>query len=278
MDYFLFVLALIWIVYASVSDLKKREVPNWLSFSLITFALAYRAFFALYNLDLWFFLSGLLGLLIFVGLSYGFYYGRVFAGGDAKLLMTFGAVLPVSSLYDSLFSSLVFIFLILFCGSVYGLIWSFYLVSKNWKNFSLELGKQAARNKNLFYFSFILAVILLLLPIYSRDLLLALVPVIFFLFPLLFIFAKAVEEACMIVLIHPRKLTEGDWLYEKVKVGRKTIKPYWEGVTSEEIEILKKYRGKVKVKQGIPFVPAFFFAFILLLFKDNLFNLLVIFA
>jgi len=130
----------------------------------------------------------------------------------------------------------------------------------------------------LFYFSFILAVILFILPIYSHDLLLALVPAIFFLFPVLFIFAKAVEESCMIVLINPRKLTEGDWLYEKVKVGRKIVRPNWEGLSQEELILLRRYKRKIKVKQGIPFVPAFFFAFILLLFKDNIFNLLFIFT
>jgi prepilin signal peptidase PulO-like enzyme (type II secretory pathway) len=82
----------------------------------------------------------------------------------------------------------------------------------------------------------------------------------------------------MIVLINPRKLTEGDWLYEKVKVGRKIVRPNWEGLSQEELILLRRYKRKIKVKQGIPFVPAFFFAFILLLFKDNIFNLLFIFT
>jgi hypothetical protein len=33
------------------SDLKKREVPNWLNFSLVVFALAYRAFYSVINND-----------------------------------------------------------------------------------------------------------------------------------------------------------------------------------------------------------------------------------
>ncbi|MBM3234498.1 prepilin peptidase [Candidatus Pacearchaeota archaeon] len=281
MEIFLIILALVYLVYASISDLKKREIPNWLSFSLIVFALAYRAFISAINLDLWYFIFGLLGLGVFVALGYGFYYARIFAGGDAKLLMAFGAVLPVSGFYSSLISSFAFIFLILFCGSIYGIIWSFYLILGNWKNFSSEFLKQAGKNKKLFYFSLALAVILIFLPVYSHDWILALIPVIFFLFPLLFIFAKAVEESCMIIDVKTSKLTEGDWLYEKVKIGRKTIKPYWEGLSLEEIKILRKYKGKVKIKQGIPFVPAFFFAFVVLIYlyltNSSVLNILGIF-
>ena len=129
---FLLILALIWLFVASISDLRKREVPNWLSFSLIIFALAYRVFFAVFNSDLWFFLYGLIGLILFIILAYGFYYARVFAGGDAKLLMGLGAILPfASSLIGNLIFLGVFILLFLFVGGIYGLIYSLVLVSGN---------------------------------------------------------------------------------------------------------------------------------------------------
>ena len=38
-EIFLIILALIWLIFAVISDLKTREVPNWLNFSLIIFAL-----------------------------------------------------------------------------------------------------------------------------------------------------------------------------------------------------------------------------------------------
>jgi len=41
-----------------------------------------------------FFYQGLIGLGIFFVLGNALYYGRMFAGGDAKLMIALGAVLP----------------------------------------------------------------------------------------------------------------------------------------------------------------------------------------
>lgn len=269
MDNFLIILAGIWILVASLWDIKKREVPNWLNFSLIAFALSYRAFFSVYSQDLWFFASGVVGLAIFVGLGYLFYYGRVFAGGDAKLLMALGAVLPASGVIASISLFIIFVFLLLLCGSVYGSLWSFVLAMGNFRKFRQEFSRQIRKRKILFLVSIIFAVLFLFFPIYTGDLILAALPFIVLLFPVLYVYAKSVEETCMIVELSADKLTEGDWLYEEVRVGKKTIKPYWEGLSLEEIKLLRKTKKKIKIKQGIPFVPSFLFAFILLyLFRD----------
>ena len=96
---FLLGIGLIWIIFASVTDLKKREVPNWLSFSLIIFALGFRLFYGIF--ESWnFFLQGIIGLGIFFVLGNLFYYLKLFAGGDAKLMIALGSVLPF---FDSFF-------------------------------------------------------------------------------------------------------------------------------------------------------------------------------
>lgn len=126
-DWFLLLLTLVYLAIASIQDLKKREIENWLSFSLIVFALAYRALYAVINSDLLFFVYGVAGLLVFVGLGYLFYYVRVFAGGDAKLLMALGTILPISNLVSvNLIIFGVFIVFLLFAGSLYGLVYSFF--------------------------------------------------------------------------------------------------------------------------------------------------------
>lgn len=79
--YFLFGLALVWIIFAVIYDLKKREVPNWLNFSLIAFALAYRAFYSSYASDWMFLVFGLAGFGMFLILGNLFYYSHLFAGG-----------------------------------------------------------------------------------------------------------------------------------------------------------------------------------------------------
>lgn len=131
---FLFGLAFVFTLIASVQDLKKREVANWLNFSLIAFTLTFRAFYSIQTKDLDFFILGILGLGIFVCLAYLFYYGKIFAGGDAKLLMAYGIILPYKN-YSSLFlMTLLFVFILFLIGAVYSLIFSLSIVAKTNKN------------------------------------------------------------------------------------------------------------------------------------------------
>src|SRR3989338_3720716 len=125
---FLSVLAVVWLVFASVHDLMKRVVFNWLSFSLIIFALGFRFFYSLFSeQDFGFFYQGLIGLGIFFVLGNLFYYGKFFGGGDAKLIIALG---PVIAFSESFFTNVVvfatFFMLFLFSGGLYGLSWSVY--------------------------------------------------------------------------------------------------------------------------------------------------------
>ena len=92
---FLIILALIFILVATFQDLRMREVANWINFSLIIFALGFRFFWSLFSESgFGFFYQGLIGFGIFFILGNLFYYGRIFAGGDAKLMIAMGAILP----------------------------------------------------------------------------------------------------------------------------------------------------------------------------------------
>jgi prepilin signal peptidase PulO-like enzyme (type II secretory pathway) len=94
-------------------------------------------------------------------------------------------------------------------------------------------------------------------------------PLIILVLPLLYVYAKAVDEGCMIVKVNVKDLVEGDWLYRDVKVGRKIVEADWDGVSKEDIKLLQKLNRKVLVKQGIAFVPAILISFILYLFLWN---------
>ena len=262
---FLLILAGIYLAIASVCDLKKREVPNWLSFSLILFAMAYRAFYSAVNSDFYFFLYGLIGFAFFFVLAYAFYYARIFAGGDAKLLMALGSIMFfLQSFSDNLVVLIVFIFLLLFVGGIYGLIYSFALALKNKEKFGKEFLKQAEKRKIMILLWLTTAILILAASFYFSDFIILALSFLIFIFPFLFVHAKAVEESCLIIEISSKKITVGDWLYEPVKIGRKVIKPDWEGLSEEEVGLIKKFgKKKIKVKYGIPFVPAFLFAFLI---------------
>jgi len=102
---FLISLGLIWIIFAVVQDLKKREIANWLNFSLVIFALGFRLFYSLFGeFGYEFFYQGLIGFGVFFLLGNLLYYGKVFAGGDAKLMISLGAIIPFSK---SLFTNII---------------------------------------------------------------------------------------------------------------------------------------------------------------------------
>jgi hypothetical protein len=66
--------------------------------------------------------------------------------------------------------------------------------------------------------------------------------------------------------ISTSKLVPGDWIYEKIKVGKKTIKPKITGLNEKDIALIKKYKKKIKVKDGVPFTPSFLLALVLLIY------------
>lgn len=265
---FLLILAFIWLSLASLEDLKKREVDNWLSFSLIIFSLAYVIFYSLYYRDSSFFLTSLLGLGIFIGLGFLFYYSRVFAGGDAKLLMGLGIFLSISSLKSNLFNYLAFILLVLISGAVYGLIYSLIVASSNRQKFVREIKSNFKNSKSNFVIFLIISLASLAIPIYFKDAIFLFYPVIIILFPILLVYGRAIES-CLIKLTPYSKLTVGDWLYREIKIGNKKIKPHWEGLTEEQINLIKKHKKNVLIKNGIPFVPSFLIAFIAIVILWN---------
>lgn len=265
-SWFLIIIALIWIIVAVVQDIRKREVANWLNFSLVAIALAYRAFLSVWLWNYRYFVSGVLGFAIFFVLANVFYYGRVFAGGDAKLLMGLGAVLPFSLIfYENLKIFGWFIVLLLFIGSIYGFLYGIAMSYKDRDKFSKEFLKKLKGNRRLVLVFFVPAIFLAVLFLIIGEYLFMLLPLAIFLLPFLYIWAKSIEESCMVKEVATKDLTEGDWLYKSVKIRKQTIKPDWEGLTAEDLRLLRKSKKKVLIKQGIPFTPAFLIAFIILL-------------
>lgn len=263
---FLYFLGFIAIIFAVVQDLRTREIANWLTFSLIAFTLAYRAIYSIYSSDFMFFIYGLFGVIVFVALGYFFYYSKVFAGGDAKLLFGLGAVFPYESLLDYAYYGLGFILFLFTGGVIYTLVYSFFLVKKNFNSFKKSFYEQIGKKRYFFVFSLILAIFVYFTKS-SNDSssVILLFSVFVLLSPLLFAYVKAIERSCMIQFVNPNILTEGDWLEKDVSVKGKLIRKNFSGLTFEEILLLRKRGKNVLIKTGVPFAPAFLIAFIALI-------------
>lgn len=268
-------LGLIWIIFASVQDLKSREVSNWLNFSLVVFALGIRFFYSLFEAnDFVFFYQGLIGLGVFLVLGNLFYYGRLFGGGDAKLMIALGAVLPLSLVWESNLNIFIwFLALFLIVGSFYGLVWSVVLTFINFNSFKIKFLKLVDKNrKKIIYFS-IGGIGILFLGFV--DVIFLLLGVMFLFLPYFYLYAKSVDDSCMIKKVKSSNLTEGDLLYKSVAVGKERIIPNWEGLSTLDIKKIRKFKKFILVRQGIPFVPVFLISYLILIylyFAGFLFN------
>lgn len=263
----LIILALVWMTFAVIQDLRTREVSNWLNFSLIVFAIGFRFFYSLFSspLDFSFFYSGLIGLGIFFVLGNLFYYSRVFGGGDAKLLISLGAILPLNlSFQENIWTFTEFLLIFLFVGSVYGLCWSVYLAVKNSKKFKKEFLILIKENKLIVIGSSLVGLLICFFGF--LDIIFMLLGIFIIFISYLYFFAKSIDSCCMTIEVSSKKLREGDLLFKDLKFGKKIIKADWEGVSLKDIKFISKHFKNVKIKQGIPFVPVFFISFLILVY------------
>jgi len=263
---------LIALIIASWCDIKTREVPDWLNYSLIAFALASAVTLSIYHNYSHIFFESLLGAGFGVLIGLAMFYTGQWGGGDAKLIIGIAALIgfSVSDISKSSMYFLVFLVNILLVGSLYGLGYSFVKAIINYKLFKPAI-EEKLRSKT----ALIIRIILLVLGIGAFIFLVASrsiesavlfgLALAFFLFFYLWAFVSTVEQVCMIKKTPVSKLTEGDWISGNVMKGKKIIlQPQKTGLTLEDIALLKKKKIKeVLVKIGVPFVPSFLIAYIL---------------
>lgn len=275
---FLVGLALVWLVFATIQDVKKTEIANWLNFSLIVFALGFRFFYSLFSGEgFGFFYSGLIGLGIFFVVGNALYYGRMFAGGDAKLMIALGSVLPFStSFFVNLQIFIAFFFIYLLAGAIYGLSASTYFAIRNSKEFKREFFKRFSSHKSLNAVLILFGILIMVIGLFVNYLLVYL-GIMVFVLTFLYLYAKSVDESCMVQKVRTRDLREGDWLYRNVKIGSKMVRANWEGLSKKDIVLLKKKKKEVVIRKGIAFAPVFLISFLILVyiyfFNDNLLSL-----
>ncbi len=225
---------------------------------------------------------------VVVGYTVGamLYFAGQWGGGDAKLLIGLGALITFPPTIAGISISsilqgeaawptlLIFLGWLLVCGAVYGLVWMLVLIAMNWKRFKSPF-HQALKAKRWLRWTILSADAILLAlcivwmlraqwAIASLTLLLALVLYGAF---YLSVAVRVAEEQFMRKRVLPIQLTEGDWVLDGAKVGSRWIIPKDNlGATNEQIAQLQKIAPKltVTIKEGIPFVPSFLAALLIL--------------
>src|SRR3989338_1507630 len=185
----------------SVTDLKTREVPDWVNYGLVISGAALNALFSVIYMNPAFIVSSLSGLLVFFGIAYLMFYAGQWGGGDSKMLMGLGAAIGIDLSFKSQQFLFGFFINALLAGAIYGLLWSIILAVKNRKKFSREfrkglLGKRAVKTKKVMLAGLIFMAILLFLieQQYMKIMILSfafLALVTFY----LWIFVKAIEKS-----------------------------------------------------------------------------------
>jgi len=288
MIYFILVaVAFLWTLFATASDIKTREVPDWLNYSLVAIGIGLRAIYSIASKEWTFLLYGIAGLFAFFLVGNFLYYTRQWGGGDAKLLMGYGVVF--GSYPDTLLGyfnpnlNMPFIAIILInillVGAVCGLVYSVVLAAKNKEKFLKEI-KRLGKSKEFIKNGKLVVVVSAAAFIINLFFINANIKIILYLFALfallyyiIFLFIKSVENIAMYKKVRIEKVTEGDWIANNVVVnGRVVYRPERTGITKRNIMMLKRLKVKnVVVREGIPFVPSFFIALIISLIWGNLF-------
>jgi Flp pilus assembly protein protease CpaA len=270
------VIAFVALVIASVTDIYNREVPDYVSYGLMFVAGAIAVLYSIINQDYIYLVQSAMGFVIGLVIAYAMFYLGQWGGGDSKLMMGLGAIIgfnifPIFG-RDNFWLLILLVNIILF-GAVYGLVWSIALAFRNRKAFMKSLDSWMHKRYILRVRRIVMiaAVLLLLVaflwvPEEFKAAMIAFVALFYIMF-YLWLFVKIIEESCMVKDILVNKLTEGDWIYKDVYIGKKKIAgPKDLGISREQIELLKRYarKGKIKtvtIKEGIPFIPAFLVAF-----------------
>jgi len=281
----LITLTLIVLTIASITDIRTKEVPDWLSYAFLASVIFLKILDVLLFHNFKSFLLGMLGFAIFFAIGNFMYYTRQWGGGDAKLLMGMGVALnPYPSLLLSYTTPnlnipflLIIVLNILIIGAVYGIIAALFLALKHRDKVKKEIYTILKTNRKSQVLLLIISALFLILSlIITKDPFLRMVSLVliafFICFMYLLVFIRAVEQGTMYKNLSTKKLAEGDWIVHPILLKKKLIySPKSLGVTKKQILLIQKARIKsVLVKEGIPFIPPFLIATILSLIFGNL--------
>ncbi|MBW2978993.1 A24 family peptidase [Candidatus Woesearchaeota archaeon] len=271
---FLLIVVLFILVIGSITDIRTREVPDWISYAGICAGFGLRFIWSSYTWSSVYIIEGITGFAVFFALACALYYFGQWGGGDSKVLMAVGVCLGLSMDFNHII--LAFVINSIWIGGVYGAVWSVCLAFKNWNSFKKEFMKKLhfQGRFRVVPLVFLLVIVVLSFLIKINSIIQIFVIMIAVTVPLFYyvaVFVRTVEKVAMHKFVSASELTEGDWIVNDVFVNKKRIcGPSDLGVSLKQIENLKKSRiKKILIKVGIPFVPVLLFGYLFTLFFGN---------
>ena len=277
-----YTIAFIALLIGSYTDFKTREVPDWANFGLIAAGFGINLLFSVIYWKINFIIGSIVGFALFFAIAWIMFYTGQWGGGDSKILIGLGVIIGIDIFSKKIPFLADFLINALVIGALYGILWSFLLIAKNRKKFIKSFRKLNSSKKIILakkivlVLFFVFVLIALLAPgAFARliSIYLALLTALTF---YLWVAVKAVEDSCMLKFVKPQQLTEGDWIAKEIKVDEKYIAgPKDLGIEKKQIRKLIEFYKKRKIrnvliKEGIPFVPSFFIAYVITLVFDNL--------
>src|SRR3989338_5803181 len=281
-DFFIiYAIAFIALLIGSYTDFKTREVPDWANFGLIGIGFGINLLFSIIHWKIGFIVNSIIGFAVFFAIAWVMFYAGQWGGGDSKILMGLGALIGIDIFSGKIPFLASFLINAMVVGALYGILWSLLLIIKHKKGFiksfkKISKSKKTVLAKKIIFISFAVLVLLAFIvhDAFARLVFLYVASVSAATF-YLWLAIKAVEESCMLKLVNPQQLTEGDWIAKEIKIDGKYIAgPKDLGIEKKQIMKLigfykKKKIRNVLVKEGIPFVPCFFIAYALTLVFGN---------
>lgn len=271
-EWILVSVAIFFLTVAGLVDLKTREVPDYISYSFIAIALALRVAWFVFNQNIMIIAMVPIAFIFLVGMSYLLYLTGQWGGGDVKVMM--GASIALAWFSPEGFPFFVdFVMNLLIVGAVYGLLFTMIIGLKNFKKFKKKLSVY-----DLLVIPGVVGLVFVsgLLPGSMKILAILLGLLVFSIR-----YVRIIEKDLMELKVPIKNLTEGDWLVSNIRYKNKTIiKKNNIGLTQSDLKKLKKFKNKikkVKIKIGVPFVPAFLLTLITTLLFGNLLIYFIVF-
>jgi len=264
---------------AAYWDLRTTEFPDWLPYSMIILALGIRGAFAFIYADAWIFIWSLLiggGFLVF-GLL--LYFSKQWGDGDAWLLGALGFLFPNATGFTvvTFFPfPLTLLFNFFFLSFFYLLVYSIALGIRNPR---IAKGFFTTLKGELRGMLIIVAVFTLLcggfgLAMASAFPLSPAFAIYIIMFPVLLVAILLFAKYGRFVEAH---LFKRHIDAKRVRVGDVPIGNRWRSLSKAEVQRIRARGGKIWIKEGVRFAPAFLITLLFTLLYGGIFALFTVF-